>query len=444
MTTLRTAAHSLQRLFGSELEALGTSTKVIVRRREFDAATLLRTLVLTVLKHPQAKPADFKMTADQLGVHVSKAALLKRFSDELIVFLQLVLRRALTMALAVEPQARGLLQGFTAVLLGDGASLSLPDAYAQDFPGCGGTAGTGRAAMKIQVLWDFLTGSLRQLVIEPGKSSDAVSPIAQADGPAGSLALFDLGYFRLDRFRRLIDSGAFWISRLQINTKVDDAEGRELDLRDELQSQLQAGQRIIDMRILLGVTHRLPCRLIAVRIPQEEASRRRQRANEKAAKHGRAPSAEYLQWQDGTIFVTNCDPERLTWKAIVVLDRVRWQIELMFQLWMSHNGLDKHRPGASAQEQLATIFAKLIGVVVQHWILVSSTWNRACRSLMKAAKGLREWITNWAEALDDPEHLVRVLSRLATTLEHDCIERRGESPSLFQLLDDPELLDWEC
>jgi hypothetical protein len=445
MEILRTVAHSLQHLFGPELKELAARTKVIERKREFDAVTLLRTLVLTVLKHPQAKPTDFQTTAAQLGVHVSKAAIRKRFSDKLVAFLRAVLEQAMTMALAVEPTTRDLLQNFTAVFLGDATSLRLPDVYAEEFPGCGGTAGIGRAAIKIQVLWDFLTGSLRQLIIEPGKNSDAVSPIASAEQlPAGSLSLFDLGYFCLDRFRRLIDRGAFWISRLQINTTVYHVDGREFDLLDYLQGRFAAGERIIDVAILLGATHQLPCRLVAVRIPQEVAARRRQQAYLKAAKHGRTPSAEYLQWQNWTIFVTHCDPQRLTWQAVVVLYRVRWQIELMFKIWKSHNGLEKHRPGASAQEQLATIYAKLIGVVVQHWILVTSTWNRACRSLTKAAKTLRDWVTNLAEALDDTAHLVGVLTRLASTLEHACVEQRSKRPSLFQLLNDPGLLDWEC
>ena len=200
---------------------------------------------------------------------------------------------------------------------------------------------------------------------------------------------------------------------------------------------------MIDMPILLGATHRLRCRLIAVRIPQEVAARRRQQAHEKAAKHGRAASREYLRWQDWTIFVTNCEPERLTWKAVVILYRVRWQIELMFKLWKSHNGLATYRPEASAQERLALIYAKLIGVIVQHWILVTATWSSSHRSLMKAAATVREWITNLAEHLDDQERLVETLSRLAATLERDCVERRRKQPSLFQLLEDPELLDWQ-
>src|SRR5208337_2573706 len=149
-------------------------------------------------------------------------------------------------------------------------------------------------------------------------------PIAQEVAPAGLLSLFDLGYFCLDRFQNLTRAGAFWISRLQHGTSVFDAQ-------------------------------RQPCRLIALRVPQEVADRRRQKAYVKAQKHGRVPSREYLEWQDWTIFVTNCEPELLTWEAVVVLYRARWQIELMFKLWKSHNRLATHRAGAAAEEQLAVV-----------------------------------------------------------------------------------------
>ena len=141
--------------------------------------------------------------------------------------------------------------------------------------------------------------------------------------------------------------------------------------------------------------------------------------------------------------VTIITPERLTWKAVVILYRVRWQIELMFKVWKSINGLTTHRPEASPQERLCLIYAKLIAAIAQHWILLAATWSDGRRSLMKAAVDLREWITTIGEALDDPERLAQVLSRVAQTLSGARVERRRKRPSNFQLLEDQELLDWE-
>jgi Transposase DDE domain len=443
MEILRTAAQTLQQLCGSDLDDLAASTGVIKRKRKFAAITLLRALVFTVLKHRVPKPADFKRTALQFGVDVSKAAIPARFTADLIAFLRAVLDRAVERLLTAEQATRAALQGFTAIYLGDGTTVALPDDYAAQFPGCGGTAGSGRAALKVQLLWEILSGAVRRLVIEPGKSSDATSPIAQEPVPAGSLMVFDLGYFCLDRFHRLIEAGVSWVSRLQVGVTVFDGAGRELALLDDLQRRFDAGERLIDIAIVLGAEHRLPCRLIAVRVPQETAARRRQAAHAKAARHGRAASSQYLRWQDWTIFVTDCAAERLTWQAVIVLYRARWQIELMFKVWESHNGLVAHRPEASPEERLALVYAKLIGAIVQHWVLLTATWTHADRSLMKAAAALREWINNLAEALDDLTKLADVLGRLQEVLRGERVERRHKKPSHFQLLENPELLEWQ-
>jgi hypothetical protein len=443
MGIISTGAQTLQQLCGSDLEDLAASTGVIKRKRKFGAITLLRTLVFTALKHREPKPADFKRTALQFGVEVSKAAIPARFNDELVAFLRAALDRTIERLLTTKQATLASLQGFTGIYLGDGTTAALPDDYAAQFPGCGGTGGSGRAALKIQLLWEILSGAVRRLVIESGKSSDATSPIAQEHVPAGSLMVYDLGYFCVNRFRRLINDGVSWISRLQFGVTVYDSAGRELSLLDYLQHRYDAGERLIDITIFLGAEQRLPCRLIAVRVPQETAARRRQAAHAKAAKHGRVASQEYLRWQDWTIFVTDCTPERLTWQAVIVLYRTRWQIELMFKIWKSHNGLTAHRPEASPQEQLAMVYAKLIGAIVQHWVLLTATWTHNDRSLMKAAATLREWINNLAEALDDLKKLADVLERLKEILRGDRVERRHKKPSHFQLLESPELLEWQ-
>lgn len=442
MEILRTAARTLQRIFGSELNAMTATTKVIKRKRKFDAVTLLRTLVITALKHRVPKPADFKRTALQFGVDVSKSAIPARFTDDLVDFLRAALDLAIGQLLTAKQEALASLHGFTAIYLGDATTLPLPDEFASQFPGCGGTAGFGRAALKIQLLWEILSGRVQQLIIQAGKCSDATSPIARKLVSAGALQIFDLGYFCLNRFRRLMNAGVSWISRLQYGVTVYDAEGRELSLLDYLQHRYEMGERLIDIPIILGAESRLHCRLITVRVPPETAGRRRQAAHDKAAKHGRAATQEYLQWQDWTIFVTDCPPERLTWQAVVVLYRTRWQIELMFKVWKSHNGLGVHRPEASPQERLAMVYIKLIGALVQHWVLLTATWSHKDRSLMKAADTFREWINNFAEALDDLQKLTALLERLQEILQGDRVETRHKKPSHFQLLEEPELLEW--
>ena len=90
---------------------------------------------------------------------------------------------------------------------------------------------------------------------------------------------------------------------------------------------------------------------------------------------------------------------------------------------------------------MAVLYAKLIGVIVQHWILLT-TWNDGHRSLRKAAAVLqagsffsaRFWTTSTASgtcSVDSSYHRNR-------RPRHP----PQKHPSLFQLLENPELLEY--
>lgn len=444
MDIIRTVSTALQEQLGEDLDQLARDCHVVIREREFTGQTLLFMIVVTLLQKPDATWADFHATAARIGLEVSRAAVEKRFlaGQPLVDFFRTALERVLRRSVIGNPSSTELLQPFTAVLVGDATTIALPDDLADLFPGCGGATGTSRAALKLQVLWDLKTGQLVGLAVEPGRASDAKSPIALEEAAAGTLLVYDLGYFDVSRFAALDAQGAKFISRLQHGTDVFDTDGGLLDLVTSFRGQTAS---LVDRMILLGATAWLCCRLVAIRVPGEVANRRRQQARDKAKKKGREPSAEYLELLGWTLFVTNCKAEDLGWKAVVVLYRARWQIELLFKLWKSHNRLERGRAGASALEFLAVFYAKLLGVVLQHWILVATAWHIAARSLMKAASLLAEEIREMMEALGDLDRLEVVMRRLQRLIEnHGTTTNRNKNPSHAQLMADPDLLDWLC
>jgi len=441
MAIVTTVAETLQRVLGAPLDRLGHDTGVIRRHRKFSGATLLQTLALTLLKSPCPKPEDYAATAALLGVPVTPQALSKRFTPALVDFLRQALELLLQEVIAAAPAVVPLLDRFTAVFVGDGSTVPLPDEWADEFPGCGGKSGSGKAALKLQVVWELRRGRLAELLLEPGRGHDTHSAALDAVPPAGSLTVRDLGYFDLKRLRAWAAAGAFWISRFKPATAVFDPDGRPLDLRGLLRRQ-PAGAAL-DIPVLLGAEERLGCRLIALRAPQEAAARRRQKAYEKAQKHGQVPTAEYLAWCDWTVFVTDCGPELLTWKEVVVLYRVRWQVELLFKLWKSHNGLASGRADRPPERRMAELWGKLIAVVLQHWLLVATAWSDARRSLWKASGVIRDRVALLAEALGDPTRLEGVLVGMAEAIARVArVSGRKAHPSSFQLLNNPELLDW--
>lgn len=438
MDIVSRVAQAMQALLGNDLESLGASTRVIRRQRVFSAATLARTLVFGFLSKPRATWDDLALMATQCGAPVSPQAIEQRFTPALVSFLLELLRRATKQIVAADPSTTKLFQRFNGVFLVDSTSVQLPDEYAEQWPGCGGSHGSGRASLKIQLCIDWLCGTFSNLQLEPGRDSDLKSTLQQKTYPRGGLRIADLGYYCLKTLGNIAAQGAYFLSRMQCTTTVYDEQGRERQLITWL-SALWAGQPL-DLGILLGKTARLPCRLMACRVPEEVANRRRQRVHEHASRKGYTPSAEKLAWCDWNIFVTNVEVERLSWAECLVLYRTRWQVELMFKLWKSVGALADLTSG-SAHRQMATLLARLLALILQHWCLLSSVWHRSARSLRKAAKRIQDFALTLAACFTDLPALTKALVNLEHVLEKTTkINTRRKKPNHCQLAENPELL----
>lgn len=144
-------------------------------------------------------------------------------------------------------------------------------------------------------------------------------------------------------------------------------QGHPLPLLAGLQSQ---PGNPFDREVQLGqqAKHRRPCRLIGLRLPQELADRRRQKAKDKARRTHKAVTPAYLASLDWSLLVTNVPPTMLTPEQLAVLYRVRWQIELVFKLWKSSAGL-KRVAGWRQERLLVELYAKLIGLLLTHFLV---------------------------------------------------------------------------
>ena len=208
----RTAA-VLQGLLTTVAEEVGRACRLIKRRREFTESSLVATFVLGFLRHPKATWDQLALVASDLGANVTPQAVEQRVTPALRDTLQEVWLKAIGCVVQANERVQPLLRRFSQVLIGDSTTIPLADSLAGEFPGCGGSHGTSRAAAKWQVIWDCVSGALWKMSWEPGRHSDAKSPILDELPPVGSLSIFDLGDFSLDRFRKWQEAGAHWISR---------------------------------------------------------------------------------------------------------------------------------------------------------------------------------------------------------------------------------------
>lgn len=432
MLSIPKVAEAIWRVLQDEATAVERATGFVRRRSKLTGALFVQTLVLTWLQKPDASLGELSQTAGELGVTISPQGVAERFTDRASLLLEDVLEAAVTEVLAADPVAIPLLQRFSAVTVQDSTTIALPAELAEYWRGCGGTTPEGNAALKLQVRVDLLSGRLEGPRLENGRAADARTPLQTAAQPAGTLRLADLGYFRLDLLADLSAQEVFWLTRLLVNTTVLTPSGDPLDLATVLPTVTEAS---FDQPVLLGAQQRLPARLLAVRVPQEVADERRRKLHAEARHHGRAVSPARLRLADWTILVTNLPPDRLTVAEALVLARARWQIELLFKLWKQHGLLDESR-SQHPWRILCEIYAKLIALVLQHWILLTRVWAFPDRSLVKAAQAVRNTASLLVAALTGALPLTTALNQIQLRLASPgCrLNSRKTAPNTYQLL----------
>ncbi len=97
------------------------------------------------------------------------------------------------------------------------------------------------------------------------------------------------------------------------------------------------------MGAVLGQKNGVPVRLILLRVPKEVAEERQTRIIEKAKDNGNEPSKEFLELAHCTIVITNIPRKMASYEQILVLLRLRWQIERLFRLWKEGGKIDEWR-----------------------------------------------------------------------------------------------------
>ena len=431
MTTIAQTAQTMQTVLTDVADKAARTTGFVQRQSKLTGAKFCQTLVFGWLANPQATLEELSQTAAVVGVEISAQGLEQRFSRVAAACLQEVLAETIKQVVVCDPVCVPILRRFNGVYIQDGSTLNLPASLAEVWQGCGGKAGQGLAALKLQVRLDMVTGRLDGPFLQAGRAQDRQAPLQRAALPAGALRIADLGYWCLTVLADLDRAGVYWLSRLQAQTVVYDMHDHRWEVSDLLEAQ---GSAKVDIAVQLGVSQRLPARLVAVRMPQQVADARRMRLKAEARHKGQTVSQTRLKWADWDIFVTNVPVELLTLDEALVLVRIRWQIELIFKLWKSHSHLDEWRSD-KPWRILCEVYAKLIAVVMQHWLFLVGCWQYPNRSLFKAAQTVQKHAWHMAASLGCQDQLQAALSVVERCLALGCrINKRKTVPHTYQCL----------
>jgi hypothetical protein len=435
MTTRAQLAASLQTLFTTTADDLARRSGFVERTSKLTGALFAQALVFGWLANPDASLPQLAAAAALAGVSITPQGLDQRCTSAAASFLESLLSAAVAVLVQADTVAIPLLARFTAVELLDASTIVLPDALGLWWPGCGGSSPTNTSAsVKIHIRFDLAHGTLRGPLLTDGRTHESTTALQTAPLPRGSLRIADLGFFCLSVLAAIAAEGSYFLSRMHHTTAVFTTAGQRTRLLD-----LLGPAPSYDVSVQLGCTQRLPVRLLAVRVPPEVANQRRRGLKAQARKHGHTASAESLAWADWTLVVTNAAAPLLSLTEALVLLRARWQLELLFKLWKQHGKIDESH-SKKPWRVLCEVWAKLLAVLVQHWLALTGCWQFPNRSLVKAAQVVRLHAMHLLASLRTCSRLEEAIGALHRCLPVCRINRRKKKPNTYQLLLQPELL----
>jgi hypothetical protein len=434
MDTLTQLAETLQNLFTEIANAVAHETHFVQRHSKLSGATFVQALVFSWLAQPDASYAQLAQTATALGVPLSAQGMAERFSPAAAECLKQLLEVAMQHAICAAPVAIPLLGRFNGVYIQDSTVVTLPDALAHLWRGCGSNRNAhNQAGLKVQVQLNLSNGQLTHLDLQAGRASDRAAPMQTECLPSGALRLADLGYFAIPTLYAYEQQRVFWLTRYYTGCEVVDANGVSLDLVKLLQ---RTPLDRLDLPIHLSIKHRFPCRLVAQRVSPEAAAARRRKAQAHAQREGITLSEKILTFLDWTLLLTNVPVLFLSFDEVLVLARVRWQIELVFKMWKGQGHLNRSRR-IKPYALLCEVYAKLLGVLVQHWLLILHSWQYANRSWQKVAQLVRQHSLSLVYALPSSSALLQVFALFARCCAVGArLNSRKTHPNTVQLLFD--------
>lgn len=410
------------------------------RRSKCTGRLFVTTLVLGWAQNPAASLQELANLAATLGTRLSPQALDQRLrSRGAVPLLQGVLATVLAVRLPALAVTLPLLERFPAVVAIDSTVVRLPDQLGMVWRGSGGfRARNTQAALKIGIGLDLGRGRLLVPSLTHGRTQDRSLPIQHAQLPPGAVRLADLGFWSLRVLKDIVRRGGHFISYLHVQTVLlDPASGQRIDL-DAWLTSLDPAVAVHERTVLLGVTAKLPVRLIVQVRTAEETNRRQRQLLARARSKGVAVSSRTYARAGWDLIVTDLTTDRLTADEARALLRARWQIELLFKLWKSGLGLTRWR-SADPDRIHAEVLAKLIACLLLH-PLFALGWTRPDHAWHQILTTVRNHLAAIMHHLDHPRALIAELQRLREHLQQiGGVKRRSDRPATFQTFE-PDVL----
>jgi Transposase DDE domain len=207
-------------------------------------------------------------------------------------------------------------------------------------------------------------------------------------------------------------------------------DGQRVDLLAWLQQQ---GPHAVDVLAEFGVKEHLAARLIAQPVPPDILQQRQAQLRDWERKKQKPASPQRRALLAWSIYMTNAPASLLATDELGPIIRTRWQIEKVFFLWKSEGQLDEWRT-LKPWRILCEVYAKLIALLIQHWLMLVADIHDVRRSAIQASRTIRKQAWHLAFVLTDLTRLQCVITHIGQCLRAGCwISSSTTSPPTFQL-----------
>lgn len=401
-------------------------------------------LIFNELDQSQLSLLDLKLDLQSyFGCKISREAIHKRFSPEALSFLKALLAKLLEFRLEKVEWTPSLVSGFNRLLLKDSSKFTIPSEFANDYPGYGGFH-KGNAIMNIQYEYDLFTGNWASLNFtkatrnDQQDSKETLSLIEKDD-----LLVRDLGYVTMTYLNGVVKNKAYFLNRLPTTVNVysqkDDGyqpiNWVEIDKKFEKNALSQ-----MELDVVLTMKNKLGARMIILPVPEQIYCQRIKNASKHAKSKGCQLSNEYKIKAKYNIYITNVPQEKLSFKDIVHIYRLRWQIELVFKSWKSNLSLHKTKKVKKERFECQLI-ARIIWALVNWRIFQAANWSLQPSkkakgiSILKFSKQITKITAIIREYIDDVNGLkLWIKERYIPMVKHLLIETKKGKISHCQML----------
>ena len=287
MNTLSQVPEKMQQILTTTADDAAHATGFIKRNRKLTGSQFVQTLVWTWLQNPDATYTQLTHTSASLGTPLTRQAIEQRFTPEAADTLKAVLDAAASEVISADPQVLPLLEQFNGVYIQDSSWITLPDVLHDTWKGARLKEHSNKSAVKLHLRFDVTTGTFEHFQRTNGITADSTVEKQISSLPEGSLRLADLGYFSLQALQKLSDENVFWISRLKVGCSLFDDIGKPRCLHKWLKCQTE---NTIETQITIGKKMRVPARLVAQRLSEQETQKRRRDIRQRAKRKWTQPS----------------------------------------------------------------------------------------------------------------------------------------------------------